>query len=153
MVDGRLALVSPLRVRRPADLAEWVKLAVGAEFWIAIVLAVLVSPWYWLPAAVAFAANLILHLVGTRDVLEYISRPVPKQSQTSGDGSTNMQAGRDITPAPPTAERGQFWMGQGPAFAAGKQLAVDREAKERADYELTKQKLGMVNHPAGKGKP
>lgn len=137
-----------------ARFAKWVRFGIGLAFWVFIVLAFVRSPWWWLSAGVAFVCNLVLMLAGARDVLAELVK-LPQQDQAGGAGSTNYQAGGDvivsagIPEGSPSAERGQFWLGLG-GHSATVETVTDREARERADFELLAARL---KHPAGRKRP
>ncbi len=142
---------------RTQRFAGWWMSGLGLAFWVFVILAFARSSWYWVGAGVLWICCVALKLAGARDVLgDLLASAIVTQKQTAGDGSTNMQAGHNLTvptqvahPVGPTADRGQFWTNLG----VRPELAVDREARERGDYELVKARLAsMANHPAGKAR-
>lgn len=71
----------------------------------------------------------------------------PHQDQAGGD--VIISAG--VPEGTPSAERGHFWatVGAGPDMGV-METSAEREARERADYELLAARL---RHPAGKDRP
>lgn len=111
--------------------------------WITAVLGLVLSPWFFCAAVAAFLVAVVLSRMdlAQRTFAEITAPPAPRVP-----GPYEHKGAYQ-----PAAGRGNFWATVG----TGTELAVDREARERADYELVKQKLAgtIARHPAGKARP